>query len=454
MNQTTAAIPPRLRPFTRSLFVVLAVVGLAIFLISQHDLVQQPLRSCDSALSGCHFETLTAGDYAAAQQSGLPSALLFWSFIALSWIAKLSLPLVGVLLFLRRPDDWVAWAMALSAVTVIVEGAVQMGALQPVVDLVRTAGILAWMPLPFIFPNGRIEPRRLRWLVGLLWVVGVVAWSPGISPWLLSQAALRWLPMTAAAVWAVSSAASLAYRYRFVSNALERQQTKWVIAGFVLVMAVSTNYITVSTLFPPWEPSTARIAALFGTAVAYAAGYVGMAACMVFAVLRYRLWDIDLVIRRTLIYSTLTALLALLYLGTVTSMQAVFRAATGETSTAAIIISTLLLAALFQPLRRALQQAIDRRFYRRKYDTAHTLAAFAATARDSVDLDDLIDRLRGVVDETMQPAHSAVWLCGSAADLGPGDTQLARSASRPYAHTTSRPHLRNTPRKDSQPRRI
>ena len=128
------------------------------------------------------------------------------------------------------------------------------------------------------------------------------------------------------------------------------------------------------------------------------------------AILRYRLYDIDLLINRTLVYGSLTAMLVTLYFGGIVVLQRLFDILTGQKSTLAVVASTLLIAALFQPLRRRIQSFIDRRFYRRKYDARKTLEAFSIKLRDETDLDALRDDLVGVVRETMQPAHSSLWL--------------------------------------------
>ncbi len=140
------------------------------------------------------------------------------------------------------------------------------------------------------------------------------------------------------------------------------------------------------------------------------AGFIGMPIAMGIAILRYRLYEIDLLINRTLVYGSLTVLLAVVYLVDVIVFQEVFRALTGQTSQLAVVASTLIIAVLFSPLRRHLQAFIDRRFYRRKYDAAKTLEAFGTRLRDETDLMRISDDLVGVVRETMQPSHISVWL--------------------------------------------
>jgi hypothetical protein len=184
---------------------------------------------------------------------------------------------------------------------------------------------------------------------------------------------------------------------------VERQQIKWFAYG-AAIFAVGVILIVIPLAIepPPWfEWGGQVIFTAAGTAIPLSIGL---------AILRYRLYDIDLLINRTLVYGALTAVLAGVYFGGIVVLQRVFVVLTGEKSTLAVVTSTLVIFALFNPLRRRIQGFIDRRFYRRKYDAVKTLAALNARLRDETNLETLTDDLVGVVQHTMQPAHVSLWL--------------------------------------------
>jgi hypothetical protein len=186
---------------------------------------------------------------------------------------------------------------------------------------------------------------------------------------------------------------------------VERQQLKWLAyaAGVFAVMVVLL-IISIAIDTPRWYEWVANVIFIVVTpSVPIAIGI---------AILRYRLYDIDLLINRTLVYGSLTAMLVAVYFGGVATTQAIFRALTGQEQQPqlAIVVSTLVIAALFNPLRRRIQSIIDRRFYRRKYDAVKTLEGFSAKLREETDLDALSREMVGVVGETMQPAHVSLWL--------------------------------------------
>ena len=198
------------------------------------------------------------------------------------------------------------------------------------------------------------------------------------------------------------------YRYRRVSSLLQRQQTKWVVYGFAVpIMAYVLGIVPYLMFSVLAEPGSLYLPTFL---VVQDFLFLFIPLSFGFAMLRSRLWEIDIIINRTLVYGTLTVILTVVYVGLVIGLQALLRGIISQDNSVAIVISTLAIAALFQPLRRRIQRVIDRRFYRRKYDAAKTLAAFSATLRNEVDLEQLREQLLGVVEETMQPAHVSLWL--------------------------------------------
>jgi hypothetical protein len=217
----------------------------------------------------------------------------------------------------------------------------------------------------------------------------------------------------------LASALSLVLRYRR-SGGEERQQIKWIAFAASVVVVVYVIAMIASFVVPAESSWTTAGSVWWLNLLIYAvlSSFTMVPIAIGFAVLKYRLYDIDIVINRTLVYGTLTATLVALYFGGIVVLQRVFVALTGEKSTVAVVASTLLIAALFNPLRRRIQGFIDRRFYRRKYDARKTLESFSAKLRDETNLDALSDDLVGVVRETMQPAHVSLWLRPEAAPKG------------------------------------
>jgi hypothetical protein len=258
-----------------------------------------------------------------------------------------------------------------------------------------------------IFPSGRFPAT---WARRLFWLVSVALFIVIIASLVFGSRVEEWL-------WPVSSGATIsllglgvvsqAYRYVGVSGPVERQQTRWVVASMALVIfwlfAIYQN-----TPFRSWSPWAEPWALLqiFGTLIVLALLPLSIAR----AILRYHLWDIDVIVRKTLIYALLTGFLILVYFISIVLLQGIFSRITGQDSTLATILSTLLIAALFLPVRRRTQRAIDRRFYRRKYDAQKTLEQFAVTARDETDLEKLTAELLRVIQETMEPDHVSIWL--------------------------------------------
>jgi len=291
---------------------------------------------------------------------------------------------------------------------------------------VPTVGLLGTYLL-LLFPNGRLPSGRWRplaWLSGaviFLLSVGVML-APGRlqnlgevrNPFGLEGA--HWLTVGAYTVLPLlplcmlASALSLVLRYRR-SKGDERQQIKWIAFAASLVALVYLIAMVASFIHPSESWTTAG-SLWWLNLLTYAAllSFVTIPIAVGFAVLKYRLYDIDLIINRTLVYGLLTVTLVVLYFGGIVVLQMLFVILTGQRSTLAVVASTLLIAALFNPLRRRIQFFIDRSFYRSKYDARKTLEAFSTKLRDETDLEALSGDLVGVVKETMQPAHVSLWL--------------------------------------------
>ncbi len=275
-----------------------------------------------------------------------------------------------------------------------------------------------------LFPTGRLPSARWRPLV---WVVvgvtAVYAASAAFAPGHLldypienpagieSAGALRMIADASLQVLVLPlmllSAVSLLARLRR-SAGTERQQLKW----FAYAAALLAIYLVVGNVTDTLLGFLQNKVAETAFFLVFFSILAGLPVAMGVAILKYRLYEIDLLINRTLVYGALTAMLAVVYIGGVAATQAIFRALTGQEQQPqlAIVVSTLVIAALFNPLRRRIQGFIDRRFYRRKYDAAKTLAAFSARLRDETDLEQLTDELIAVLRDTIQPTHASVWL--------------------------------------------
>jgi hypothetical protein len=256
----------------------------------------------------------------------------------------------------------------------------------------------------YTFPDGRFVPRWTRPLaLAAVALNALFFFAPGARLAPRNNPASLLLELALALAGVVAQA----YRYRRVSGPVARQQTKWVVFGVAVTVGGS------ATLFPLAAAGLLRATTPLVPLIASAA-FAACALCLplsiAVAILRYRLYDIDLIIRRTLLYGSLTTTLAAVYFGGVALLQRLLSPLLGRESQLAVVASTLAIAALFQPLRRRLQSSIDRRFYRRTYDAEQTLAAFAARLRDETDLERITADLLAVVQETMQPAHVSLWL--------------------------------------------
>ena len=326
--------------------------------------------------------------------------------------ALVSFLVSGVILW-RRADDWVALLGAAMLVSVGSVGPmITTGAFEVLVPawrlltqcLIVIAG-LSFFLFFLLFPSGHFVPRWSPWL--LIVFLPLVLWYEFLPRMLYSSSLPVVRPATLVGM-SLCLVIAQVYRYRSVSNVIQRQQTKWVVFGVTGGLVITSLGNIPLLLIPSLRFASGAYSFLFFPVTSFLVllgpFYVGM------AITRSRLWEIDVIIRRTLVYGTLTVILALLYVGLVIGLQALLRGIINQGSGVAIVISTLAIYFLSQPLRSRIQRIIDRRFYRSKYDAAKTVAAFSATLRQEVNLDQLREQLLAVVQETMQPTFVSLWI--------------------------------------------
>ena len=350
----------------------------------------------------------------------LPRGWMSWRDQTVSLAGIIGAPILGGLIASRRPRNPYGWlwlgfglglalqslAMSYEAYALVVEpgSLAAPRTISHVLELGGQAALTLAPLLMLLFPTGRLPSRRWRPLAWTSTTAGAVLLAlvlffdnPDQVGGAISIAAVAVVSVIFASIFL--SALSIVVRYCRASGA-ERQQLKWFALAAVLIGVVTAGHLLFLDLLLPEALLTLLDAATI----------TGLYVAVGIAILRYRLYDIDIIINRTLVYGSLTVTLVLVYLGSVIGLQYILRALTGQESQLAIVASTLAIAALFNPLHRRIQASIDRLFYRRKYDAAKTLEEFSAKLRDETDLDALNSDLVRAVRETVQPEHVSLWL--------------------------------------------
>jgi hypothetical protein len=358
----------------------------------------------------------------------------FWAIVSFVVVVA-AFSLVGGVISLRRPDSAIGWLLAtvglLFAVVVacssVSEWALKTHGLPTATGEWISVGGTAWVPalaligtqLPLRLPDGRLPSPSWRWfsratigltavsLVGMAVQPGRVAGIAGTANPVGSEALKPLSTVFLLVIFSfVGGLAALVVRYRRAA-AHERVQLRWIALGGGVFLGVYLVTLPLAGVLGLREDSAASVLITSVAQVTFAALPIAIG----YAVLKHRLYDIDVVVNRTLVYGALTATLAATYLGSVLLLQLLLNGVTSD-SNLAVAGSTLAVAALFRPARARIQAAVDRRFYRRKYDARRTLDAFSSRLRDQVDLGTLTVELNAVVRETLQPAHVSVWLRG------------------------------------------
>jgi hypothetical protein len=402
--------------FARLLLVVVSIFYLVLYVIGTPVYFAYLHTLC----TGCLDDRLTPDKLQALQALNISITTYAVYWVAINLLFALVYFAVAALIFWRKSDDWMAWLASFSLVA--------FGASFPSIPAVLAAvHPVWWLPVTlvgedvlgfpslvvffYLFPTGRFVPRWTRWVVvGFVALHVINAFFPVSFLNFLTWPGL--LILLVQLVVFGSLVFSQVYRYRRVSTPVERQQTKWIVFGAAVGLL---GFLLLGVLLPALLEVFIHLQSLDLLLVVILVTGIYLVLLLIplsfaIAILRYRLWDVDVLINKALVYGLLTGILVAVYAGCIVWLQALLRGLFNQTSEIAIVVSTLVIAALFQPLRKRIQAGIDRRFFRRKYDAAKTLEAFSATLRQEVDLNQLREELLVVVQETMQPAHVSLWL--------------------------------------------
>jgi hypothetical protein len=412
-NASPAELRGRRLWVARALWVGVVSLTAIIFAASIPAHLADLHRIC--AVGSCVAGQLTPSEARALGDLGVSIDAYTAYVFALDLVVALGFCVVGAVIFWRKSREpgalFVSFALMIFGLTwpATFDSALHHPVWGTLAGFLTQLGLVSLFVFFFIFPDGRFVPRWSRWVVLLFFAMPVLYV-------LFPHSILVEPPMAAnllifLGLWTCCALAQV-YRYRRVSGPVERQQTKWVVFGLTVCVAFLVGFLLPVVFFPVLtRPGVLSLVFdLTGLTIGGSLGLLLIPLSIGAAILRYRLYDIDVIINRALVYVTLTLTLAAVYFVSVALLQYLLRSLTGQDEQLTIVASTLGIAALFQPLRRRIQSTIDRRFYRRKYDAARTLGAFSARLRNDRDLEQLRADLLSVTRETMQPSHVSLWL--------------------------------------------
>ena len=423
VNQHEADKPGTNRPpvGTRLVWGILVLMVLVLGIASIPAYFSSLTSTCTGTIIRCFTSLqLTPGNMQALYSMHLSPTSYAVYMLVLAVIASLVCIITGAIICWRlwgKSEERLGLFVSLLLITMGSFGIlnVRVAALEaslpasPIQIVLRFAVILLWVAIGiffYTFPDGHFNPRWTRFLV-ILWVVEAIFFSlPTSTPLAITNWPTH-LFLAELLLTFGSAACVMIYRYRHIFNSSQRQQTKWLVFGFALILPVNPIYAAIGDRSGAFSIPDSPYQLLEPTLLTLIVLVVPLS--ISFAILRYRLWDIDLLINRTLVYGLLTGVLALIYIAVILSMQLLFHGLI-EGNSISLVVSTLLTVALFHPLRSRIQRIIDRRFYRSKYDTTQILASFSATLRNELDLNQLREQLIQVVEETIQPTNISLWL--------------------------------------------
>ncbi len=398
----------------------IVLIDLLIFVLSIPAYAAQLHAICTTAnIITCHPGMVTPGNAVALSHLGIPLNGYIAYMLTITLSASLISLATGAIIVWRKSQETIGLLVSLLLITFGCCGSTlelvgALSAVHPDWVVVQVISRVAYIIYPAfglffcLFPNGRFVPRW-SWLLLGLWIISVFPFNaPPDSPLSVGN----WSPVLLAALLLFTWGNGLfvqIYRYRQISRPEQRQQTRWFAFACVITIVLNTLYSVIGELIPAFtQPDSPYQLAYASVTVFF---FLSIPLALAIAMLRYRLWDIDILINRTLVYGLLTVTLLGSYLLLVFGGQYLLASLFGPNNTVVLVISTLLVFALFQPLRQRVQQLVDRRFYRSKYDAVQVVARFSETLRQEMNLEQLCSQMLTVVQETVQPTSLSLWLC-------------------------------------------
>ena len=431
MPQADARLRGPVVAAVRLLWIVLAVFAVSSIVAGLPPAYRQLSQPCPATQLDCFP---AAAEALFIQQLGLSLEFYAAETLIATCIFAIGMFTVAAFIFWLKTDDVLA---VMIGFILVVFG---FGNLLPTRELTQTQPILMWVVrllwglttgtfgvFLYLFPTGHFAPRWTRWLAfgGFVYAVTREILFLAFPQTFNSPNSVSLFTLVDALLQVVVLVI-LIYRYRRVFNTVQRQQTKWAMLGVVLFVAIALVDSVLDLVFA--QPGLSRVVYRLIVAIPFTLFYPVLPLSLLVSILFYNLWDVDILINRTLVYGALTGMLGVIYFASVFLLQGAFRAVTGQTSDAAIVISTLVIAALFTPARGRIQTFIDRRFYRSRVDFREAFTAFAREVRTVIDLPELLRLLVNRTNDLLHITHSAVFLRND-----DGTLQLAESRNLPEA---------------------
>ena len=412
--QLTASSKPIIRWISGGTWLLIAAAYLGFFVLDLGLDYQQLLEPCEGP--DCNYLAITQTEIDVLESWGLSSQIYSLIMNGATVLGVAASLVLGILILRSQGDTRIGWAVSLTLVVIpiaMISDVDNVVAHYPNLLIPSTilSGIGTFVLLGFLylFPSGRFYPDW-AFMPFVISYLLFEMYSAEFNSFITLPAFIEQIGAPVLLILLALAGGFQIMRYRRKSTLPERQQTKWILLGILLIILGFQIWFLAFGDIVPVTAGLPRLLVSMGGWLTNILIIIALPVTMAIAITRYRLWDINLVIRRTLQYGLLTGLLALIYFGSVILLRSLVENLTGSQSPLVIAISTLAIAALFNPLRTRIQDFIDRRFFRKKYDADQALTQFAATARDEVELDKLTVALLAVIEETLQPEKVSMWM--------------------------------------------